>query len=131
MPVVWSSRCGSRQIEHMGSAHGTRELGTLKAAQQRIAAEQLKLALRLEPAGGCDHSSRTSHRLTTETGRPGTAPWSRTSPGCSTFPPAGRDAGHRSQGASHPRAQLRFTDLDGHRFTAIATDARKCQLADL
>lgn len=30
-----------------------------------------------------------------------------------------------------PGAQLRFTDLDGHRFTAFATDARKGQLADL
>jgi hypothetical protein len=25
----------------------------------------------------------------------------------------------------HPGAQLRFTDIDGHRFTAFATDARK------
>jgi hypothetical protein len=31
----------------------------------------------------------------------------------------------------HPGAQLRFTDIDGHRFTAFATDARKDQLADL
>jgi hypothetical protein len=31
----------------------------------------------------------------------------------------------------HPRAQLRFTDIDGHRFTAFATDAEKGQLADL
>jgi hypothetical protein len=31
----------------------------------------------------------------------------------------------------HPGAQLRFTDLDGHRFTAFATDARCGQLADL
>ena len=31
----------------------------------------------------------------------------------------------------HPGAQLRFTDLDGHRFTCFATDARKGQLADL
>lgn len=31
----------------------------------------------------------------------------------------------------HPGAQLRFTDIDGHRFTAFATDARKEQLADL
>jgi hypothetical protein len=31
----------------------------------------------------------------------------------------------------HPGAQLRFTDLDGHRLTAFATDARKGQLADL
>jgi len=31
----------------------------------------------------------------------------------------------------HPGAQLRFTDLDGHRFTAFATDTKKGQLADL
>ena len=31
----------------------------------------------------------------------------------------------------HPGAQLRFTDIDGHRFTAFATDARKGQLAVL
>jgi hypothetical protein len=31
----------------------------------------------------------------------------------------------------HPGAQLRFTDVDGHRFTAFATDAKKGQLADL
>ena len=31
----------------------------------------------------------------------------------------------------HPGVQLRFTDIDGHRFTAFATDAKKGQLADL
>ncbi len=31
----------------------------------------------------------------------------------------------------HPGAQLRFTDINGHRFTALATDARRGQLADL
>jgi hypothetical protein len=31
----------------------------------------------------------------------------------------------------HPGAQLRFTDLDGHRFTCFATDASRGQLADL
>jgi hypothetical protein len=31
----------------------------------------------------------------------------------------------------HPGAQLRFTDIDGHRFTCFATDARHGQLADL
>jgi hypothetical protein len=31
----------------------------------------------------------------------------------------------------HPGAQLRFTDLDGHRFTCFATDTRRGQLADL
>jgi DDE family transposase len=31
----------------------------------------------------------------------------------------------------HPGAQLRFTDLDGHRFTCFATDAKTGQLPDL
>jgi hypothetical protein len=31
----------------------------------------------------------------------------------------------------HPGAQLRFTDLDGHRFTAFATSTKGGQLADL
>jgi hypothetical protein len=31
----------------------------------------------------------------------------------------------------HPGAQLRFTDIDGHRFTCFATDATRGQLADL
>jgi hypothetical protein len=31
----------------------------------------------------------------------------------------------------HPGAQLRFTDIDGHRFTVFATDTRKGQLAGL
>jgi hypothetical protein len=31
----------------------------------------------------------------------------------------------------HPGGQLRFTDVDGHRFTCFATDAKKGQLADL
>jgi Transposase DDE domain group 1 len=31
----------------------------------------------------------------------------------------------------HPGAQLRFTDIDGHRFTAFATDAKRGQLANL
>ena len=31
----------------------------------------------------------------------------------------------------HPGAQLRFTDIDGHRFTALATDGKRGQLADL
>ncbi|MEV1250174.1 IS1380 family transposase [Nonomuraea sp. NPDC049750] len=31
----------------------------------------------------------------------------------------------------HPGAQLRFTDLDGHRFTCFVTGTPGCQLADL
>ena len=51
--VVWSSRRGSRKIEHLGSAHDEAELEMLKAAgRQRIAAGQAELGLGLVPAGG-------------------------------------------------------------------------------
>jgi len=46
----------------------------------------------------------------------------------------GRPAGMRviaRKERPHPGAQLRFTDLDGRRFTAFATDAKRGQLADL
>jgi hypothetical protein len=63
--VVWSSRRGSREIEHLGSAHDAAELEALKAAaRQRIAAGQVELDLGLEPAGGGPlpiTSSKMSH----------------------------------------------------------------------
>src|SRR5580693_1469556 len=44
--VVWSSRRGSREIEHLGSAHDEAELEALKAAgRQRVAADQLEFDL--------------------------------------------------------------------------------------
>jgi hypothetical protein len=44
--VVWSSRRGSREIEHLGSANDATELEALKAAaQQRVAAGQLEFDL--------------------------------------------------------------------------------------
>ncbi|HLH83795.1 MAG TPA: IS1634 family transposase [Trebonia sp.] len=53
MQVVWSSRRGSRKIEHLGSAHDEAELEMLKAAgRQRIAAGQAELDLGLESADG-------------------------------------------------------------------------------
>jgi Transposase DDE domain len=63
--VVWSSRRGSRKIEHFGSAHDDAALEALKAAaQQRIAAGQPELDQGLEPAGGGPlpiTSSKMSH----------------------------------------------------------------------
>jgi hypothetical protein len=63
--VVWSSRRGARQIEHLGSAHDEAELEALKAAaQQRIIAGQGELDLGLEPAAGGPlpiTSSKMSH----------------------------------------------------------------------
>jgi Transposase DDE domain len=44
--IVWSSRRGSRDIEHVGSAHDDAQLEVLRAvARQRIAAGQLELDL--------------------------------------------------------------------------------------
>jgi hypothetical protein len=50
--VVHSSRRGSRDIEHIGSAHDEAELEALKAAaRQRLAAGQGKFDLGLSFAG--------------------------------------------------------------------------------
>ena len=68
----------------------------------------------------------------TPTARSGPAPGSRRSPACWTWRP-GR-AGMRvivRKERPHPGAQLRFTDIDGHRFTAFATSTKGGQLADL
>ena len=46
MQIVWSSRRGSRSIEHLGSAHDAAGLAALKAAAaQRLAAGQAELDL--------------------------------------------------------------------------------------
>jgi hypothetical protein len=51
--IVHSSRRGSRDIEHIGSAHGDAELEVLKAvARQRLTAGQGELDLGLETAAG-------------------------------------------------------------------------------
>jgi Transposase DDE domain len=62
--VVWSSRRGSRQIEHLGSAHDEAGLEALKAAaQQRIAAGQLELGLGLDDPGPAGPLPITSSRM--------------------------------------------------------------------
>ena len=67
MQVVWSSRRGSRKIEHLGPVHDEAALEVLKAAaQQRIAAGQPELDLGLEPADAGPlpiTSSKMSHLL--------------------------------------------------------------------
>ena len=51
--IVHSSRRGSRDIEHIGSAHTDADLELLKAvARQRMAAGQQELDLGLAAAGG-------------------------------------------------------------------------------
>jgi hypothetical protein len=64
--IVHSTRRGSRDIEHLGSAHDESELEALKvAAQQRMAAGQAELDLGLDAAVGSGPleivSSRMSH----------------------------------------------------------------------
>ncbi len=50
--IVWSSRKGSRKIEHLGSAHDDARLELLKAAaEQRLAAGQQSLDLGLDRPG--------------------------------------------------------------------------------
>jgi hypothetical protein len=65
--IVWSSRRGSRRIDHLGSAHDETELEVLKtAAAQRLAEGQQVLDLGLDDTGGGGQpleitSSRASH----------------------------------------------------------------------
>src|SRR5579871_6636578 len=62
--VVWSSRRGSREIEHLGSAHDAAELELLKAAaRQRVAAGQLELDLGTGEAGPGGPLAITSSRM--------------------------------------------------------------------
>lgn len=50
--IVWSTRRGSRQIEHLGSAHDDGEVEALKAAaRQRLAEGQGALELGIEATG--------------------------------------------------------------------------------
>jgi hypothetical protein len=49
--IVWSSRRGSRNIEHVGSAHDESDVEALKAAaRQRLVQGQGELDLALDPA---------------------------------------------------------------------------------
>ncbi len=60
----WSSRRGSREIEHIGSAHDDAELEALKAAAgQRIAAGQTELDLGLGDSGAAGPLPITSSRM--------------------------------------------------------------------
>ncbi len=62
--IVWSSRRGSRSIEHVGSAHDDEELAALKAAAaERLAAGQAELDLGLAQAAGSGPLPITSSRM--------------------------------------------------------------------
>jgi hypothetical protein len=61
--IVWSSRRGSRQIEHLGSAHDEAGLAALKAAAaQRLAAGQAELDLGVAARSGSEPLPITSSR---------------------------------------------------------------------
>jgi hypothetical protein len=70
--VVWSSRRGSREIEHIGSAHDDAGLGALKAAAgQRIAAGQAEPGPGLGDCGAAGPLPVTSSRTGCLPGAPG------------------------------------------------------------
>jgi hypothetical protein len=61
--IVWSSRRGSRSIEHLGSAHDEAGLAALKAAAaQRLAAGQAELDLGVAGRPGSEPLPITSSR---------------------------------------------------------------------
>jgi Transposase DDE domain len=62
--IVWSSRRGSRSIEHIGSAHDDHELAALKAAaDQRVSAGQTEMDLGLTPVPGSGPLPIVSSRM--------------------------------------------------------------------
>jgi len=62
--IVHSTRRGSRDIEHLGSAHDEAELEALKAAaRQRLAEDQRELDLGLEAATGAGPLPITASRM--------------------------------------------------------------------
>jgi len=68
--------------------------------------------------------ARVWTRPMTVTGRSAMARGSPSSPACSTWPPGRKACGSSSaRNAPNPGAQLRFTDIGGHRFTCFATSA--------
>jgi hypothetical protein len=63
--IVWSSRRGSRSIEHLGSARDEAALAALKAAAvQRLAAGQAELDLGVAVRSGSEPLPITSSRAT-------------------------------------------------------------------
>ena len=65
MQVVWSSRRGSRAIEHLGSAHDEAELAALKAAAaERLSAGQAVLDLGVAGPPGSEPLPITSSTMT-------------------------------------------------------------------
>ena len=69
--IVWSSRRGSRSIEHLGSAHDEAELAALKAAAaERLAAGQAVLDLGVAATGaGSEPLPIISSQMTPSVGR--------------------------------------------------------------
>ena len=63
--IVWSNRRGSRNIEHVGSAHDEAELAALKAAAaERLAGNQAVLDLDVTAPPGSEPLPITSTRMT-------------------------------------------------------------------
>jgi hypothetical protein len=63
--VVWKSRHGSRDIEHLGSAHTGAEVEVLKAVAAQRIADDVKVA-RLEPVS----APHVAQQVRQDAGRP-------------------------------------------------------------
>jgi len=100
----------SRRLHYSAGMVITEEM---KAATGKVPADAWT------PAYHGDREVRSGAWVTDITGMLGPGEW-----------PAGMRVIVRKE-RPHPSAQPRFTDIDGHRFTAFATDATKGQLADL
>jgi hypothetical protein len=112
-----------------GGAHGFLDWLTAKSRRLHYSAgmpitEDMQAAILNVPADGWTPAYDAA-------GRSARAPGSRTSPGLldlSDWPEGMRVIVRKER--PHSGAQLRFTNLDGHRFTTFATDAEKGHLAD-
>jgi hypothetical protein len=107
--LTWLASPSRRLHYSIGMAITEEMQGAILALPERI----------WEPAYDADGQARPGAWVAELTGLLDLSPW-----------PAGMRVIVRRE-RPHPGAQLRFTDIDGHRFTAFATDARRGQLAGL
>ena len=136
VPAAYRKRLLVR-ADGAGASHGLLEWLTAQDAKRGRSLEysvgfavtdHVRTAIEQVPPGrGCQRSTPPVTSATAGT--------SSRSPTCSTrdhHPLAGRDAGHRPPGTTHPGAQLSlFEEADGWRYQAVATNTRTGQLAFL
>ena len=114
--------CGGRSWSELTPAAARTSSSQWLTARSRRLHYSVGMTITEDIAGSRSGKSPQRHgrRPMTATARSATAPGSRTSPACWTCP-AGQPGCASSSGRNgpHPGAQLRFTDIDGHRFTCL------------